>query len=218
MAYRRKDATDFSRNVLEQYGLLEDDEDEDEVEAAGNDEEEAAVAAAAAAKPDEEKEDEVDAVKAKRPRLTAELLASHFDAFLGPTFRGLSETKSPGLWCAKLVRLYESWADSVFPQLALEVFLKRAEKVSSSVVVKNALFELSRKRARIEEAEEEAREDGAPPPPPELPREAGQEEQPVPEEFEAAAAAQQERSTAAAALPAKDKEEEEEDELILIFE
>jgi hypothetical protein len=208
-SYRRKEAADFRKNVLEQYGLLDDDEDDDEVDA--NNDEEEAVAAAAGGKAEEEKEeDEVDAVKAKRPRLTPELLASRFDAFLGPPFRGLSETKSAGLWCAKLVRLYESWADSVFPQLALEVFLKRAEKASSSVVVKNALFELSRKRARIEEAEEDAKAEGLPPPPPPPP--ASLEavdlgEQPIPDEFEA---------QAAPAVPAKDKEEED-DELILIF-
>ena len=207
-AYRRKDAADFSRNVLEQYGLLDEDEEEDEVQAAGNEEDEAQVVDG---KPEEgaEEEQEVDAVTRKRPRLTPELLVSKFDAFLGPTFRGLSETKSPGLWCAKLVRLYESWADGVFPQLALEVFLKRCEKQSSSVQIKNALFELGRKRARMEEAEEEAREAAAPEP-------AQQEEpgQPIPEELEVAADVAPVQNS----VPAKDKEELEEDELILIFE
>ncbi len=203
MAYRKKEAADFSKNVLAQYGLL-DDEDDDEVDAAVAEDEEQKKGDGEGG--EDALEDEVAAVTRKRPRLTPELLISKFDAFLGPTFRGLSDVQQPGHWCAKLVRLYESWADSVFPQLSLEVFLKRCEKQSSNLAIKNALFELSRKRARIEEAEEEARE-GAP--------ETGMPEMQLEAEMggkEAEKVQQDEQP-----VPAELQQEDEDDELVLIF-
>ena len=104
-------------------------------------------------------EDEVAAVSSKRPRLTAALVEEKLDVLMGPQFRALSEIKSPGQWVAKLMKLYESWADTVFPQVEFDTFLKRLEKMSSQQPMKDALWTLARTRAKIEAQEAIEREE-----------------------------------------------------------
>lgn len=98
-------------------------------------------------------EDEVAAVKSKRARLTPDVVIGKFELLLGAQFRGLSQQTQPEAWAAKLVKLYESWADAVFPQIPFDTFLRRLEAMSSRDQMKEALWHLSVKRAKIEEQE-----------------------------------------------------------------
>lgn len=155
MAYRRKAPVDFGRDVLAQYEDLADLDGDDAEPEIVEEEEVGAVQAEGA------NEEEVVGVSRKRPKMTPDVVVAKLDAFLGPKFRGLSEIKSPEQWLAKLLRLYEEWSDSVFPGVAFEQFLKRLEKMSSAVVVKNGLWDLCRKRSRMDEQEEEQLDDAA---------------------------------------------------------
>lgn len=93
--------------------------------------------------------------KSVRPKLTPEVVINKLDALTGPSFRALCTIDDPALWLQRLMRLYQGWADSVFPQLPFEVFLKRLENMSSLAAIKHATFELMRKRRREEDEEEE---------------------------------------------------------------
>jgi hypothetical protein len=146
-SFRKRVAPDFTKDFLAQYDL---EDDEDGVEPEIEEEVEPVVGEEKAAE-----EDDVQGVSRKRPKMTAELVAGKLDAFLGPKFRSLHEIKTPEQWVSKLLRLYEEWADSVFPSVGLEQFLKRLEKMSGTTTIKNAMFELCRKRARMQELEEE---------------------------------------------------------------
>ncbi len=157
-SFRKRVAPDFSKNVLEQYSDLEEDEDDLEPQI---EEEVEAVTAPEGADAVADDDDGVKGVSRKRPKMTPDLVASKLDTFLGPKFRALSEVKSSELWVSKLLRLYEEWADSVFPSVGLEQFLKRLEKMSSSVVIKDGLFNLARKRARMDDIEAEDAENAA---------------------------------------------------------
>jgi hypothetical protein len=152
-AFRKKQAPDFDRNFLAQYEDLDFDNDED-VEAVVEEEEEQGVNVAGE---DENKDDGVTGVSRKRPKMTASVVVDKLDVFLGPKFRSLSEIKDPEQWLSKLMRLYENWADSVAP-VSMEVFFKRLEKWSSQPIVKNALYDLQCKRARMADAEDDEAE------------------------------------------------------------
>ena len=107
----------------------------------------------------EEEEEAAVAAVHKRPRLTAQLVADKLEPLMGPPFRALSQIHSPGQWAAKLLKLYEAWADTVFPSIPFDTFLKRLEKMSSQQLMKDALWALARKRATMEEMEALAAEE-----------------------------------------------------------
>jgi hypothetical protein len=68
---------------------------------------------------------EVEGVKkSSRPKLTPALVVPKLEYLTGPSFRALCTVDDPTEWVTRLMKLYEGWANLVFPQLPFDVFLK----------------------------------------------------------------------------------------------
>lgn len=167
--FRRKNqpAVDLSRdNILAQYGIMEDGE-EDELEEGLQEEEEEEEPGREREEQEgaKDEEDNVEAEKArKRPKLTPAVVVPKLELLTGPAFCALSQCNADGSfkltpkeWVAKLATLYERWADQVFPQMPVDVFLKRLEKMPQTEIRKELQrLQKTQRQKEDEQAEEEA--------------------------------------------------------------